>query len=203
MPMIGSRTIKTLVALVASLAIGAFVLILMETAPARPTVPLPLEAVRHHDSQGELSAIRHTDQGMEIQYLKWRNIVIHDTGRHGAEIASRCHLLIGKGNSLGDGAVQASLLWRRQLEGNHVRVPGFSYESNSIGICLLGDARKSAPTPKQLATLVRLVRALQVTCQIPRDHVYLHSELSGTGCPGELFPAAAFRKSLIPSARRR
>lgn len=202
-PMVGSRTIKTLVALVASLAIGAFILILMETAPARPTVPLPLQAVRHDDSQDEFSVVRQTDSGIEIQYLKWRNIVIHDTGRDGAEIASRCHLLIGRGNSLGDGAVQASLLWRRQLEGNHIRVPGFSYESNSIGICLLGDSRTSAPTPKQLATLVRLVRALQVTCQIPRDHVYLHSELSGTGCPGGLFPAAAFRKSLIPSARRR
>ena len=202
-PMVGSRTIKTLVALVASLAIGAFILILMETAPARPTVPLPLQAVRHDDSQDEISVVHQTDPGIEIQYLQWRNIVIHDTGRDGAEIASRCHLLIGRGNSLGDGAVQASLLWRRQLEGNHVHVPGFSYESNSIGICLLGDSRTSPPTPKQLATLVRLVRVLQVTCQIPRDHVYLHSELSGTDCPGGLFPAAAFRKSLIPPARRR
>ena len=53
-PMVGSRTIKTLVALVASLAIGAFVLILMETAPARPTVPLPLQAVRQEDWQPKL-----------------------------------------------------------------------------------------------------------------------------------------------------
>ncbi len=200
-PMAGSRTIKTLAALVASLVIGTFTLILLETPPASPTVPLSLHA-RRGDAKEDLDVVSQLDNGMAIQYLKWRNVIVHDTGRDGAEVASRCHFLIGRGDSLADGTIQATVLWRRQLDGDHIRVPGFAYETNSIGICLLGDGRNGGATPRQFEALVRLVRALQHTCQFPRDHVYLHYELSQPGCPGGLPTGGdTLRARLIRSTR--
>lgn len=200
-PMAGSRTIKTLATLIASLAVGTFVLVLMETPPARPPVPLSLQADRHRPGQAEMDAVCLVDDGVNIQYIKWRNIIVHDSSQLGPEIVNRCHFLIGRGDSLRDGAIQPCMLWRQQVEGDHIRVPGFSYNSNSIGVCLLGNARAEPHTQAQMTSLVNLIRALQITCQIPRDHVYLHSELSEADCPGGRLSAKALRDRLIPSAR--
>ena len=62
-PLAGSRTIRTLLALLASLTIGTFVLIWLETAPARPTVPLPLKARQQPGADTELTCLRQTDDG--------------------------------------------------------------------------------------------------------------------------------------------
>jgi hypothetical protein len=197
--MISSRSVKTLGMLVASLVVGTVALVLMETQPAAPVVQVPLEALAQEDAAAaDLQLIRQTDDGIRIQYIRWRNIVIHDTGRDGPEVAGQCHFLIGQGEILDDGQALPTSLWRRQMTGDHVHVPGFDYASDSIGICLLGDLREDRPTRQQMERLVGLVRALQSTCAIPRDRVYVHGDLGQSGCPGGNFPAAAFRRRLIP-----
>ena len=197
--MVGSRTIRTLAVLVAALTVGAGVLIWMETDPARPTVPLPLEAVNLESANGVVGIIRDTD--VPLQYIKWGNVVVHDSGRDGPDITQGCHFLIGSGANYRDGAVVPTRRWRRQHQGDHITVPGYSYNENSIGVCLLTDCRQAAPTREQLASLAKLVQSLQVTFQIPRDHVYLHADLSEAGCPGGGFPAERFRRGLMRSAR--
>ena len=197
--MVRSGTIKTLAALVAALTVGAGVLIWMETDPARPTVSLSLEAVKPESVSGVVSVIRDTD--VPLQYIRWGNVVVHDSGRDGPDIARGCHFLIGSSANYGDGAVVPTRRWRWQHEGEHISVPGYSYNQNTIGICLLTDSRRAALTPEQFASLVELVRSLQVTFQIPRDHVYLHSDLGEAGCPGGAFPSKRFRRGLMRSTR--
>ena len=197
--MVSSGRIKTLAALLLALSAGAGLLNWMETDPARPTVPLPLEAVAS-EGINALGNIVH-DTGVPLLYIKWANVVIHDAGRDGPDIAHGCHFLIGSRDGYGDGAVVPTRRWQLQRDGEHVNVPGYSYNQNSIGICLLADSRQAAPTPKQFASLLELVRSLQVTLQIPRDQVYLHADLAEAGCPGRDFPAERFRHGLMRSAR--
>ncbi len=197
--MVGSGTIKTLAVLVAALTIGTGVLIWMETDPARPTVPLSLEAVQAEGSNGAGAIVRETD--VPLQYIKWANVVVHDAGRDGRGVAQGCHFLIGAAGDYGDGAIVPTRLWRWQQDGRHITVPGYSYDENTIGICLLTDCRRQGPSPRQLASLLKLARGLQVTFQIPRDHVYLHADLGESGCPGGQFPAEGFRRGLMRSAR--
>jgi hypothetical protein len=189
-----SGTIKTLAALVACMTLGAALLLAMETAPARPAVPLPLQSTA---SLPQMEAVRQVDEQVGLQYVKWRHIVIHDTGRDGLAAADGCHFLIGSPRRLGDGQVKATPLWNRQADGRHIDVPGANFNTNSIGICLLLEGQE--PTPQQVLALANLVRALQTVCQIPPDRVYLHSDLAQEGCPGPSFPAEAFHQSLLPS----
>jgi hypothetical protein len=197
--MVRSGTIKTLAALIAAMTLGTWALIWMETAPARPNVPLPLQAANSTAANPYLLLVRQTE--VPLQYIKWQNIVIHDAGRDGSQVARGCHFIVGSEDRLGDGVVRPTGLWLRQDDGKHITVPGFSYNLNSIGICVLFDGSSGAPTPKQSAALVGLVQALQATCQVPADHVYLHGELSQVDCPGPFFPTETFRQRLLPSTR--
>ncbi len=198
MATIRSGTIKTLAALAGAMTVGAGVLILLETEPARPTIPLSLQAVKADRTGGERAIVRNTE--VPLQYIKWRNIVIHDAPRADAAVARGCHFLIGDDHSQGRAAIQATRLWRRQQDGDHIFVPGYSFNDNSIGVCLLRDCGRQPPTAEQFVALVNLVQALQVTFQIPPDHVYLHSDLTEEDCPGRLFPHEAFRANLRPCA---
>jgi hypothetical protein len=198
--MLSSGTAKTLGALVAALSAGTLLLWWMETIPAEPNVPLPLQALGPDAPSSRLRFIHRTE--VPLQYIKWRNIVVHDAGQDGPKTVQRCHFLIGDGpERFGDGAIVATRLWRLQKSGGHTYVPGHSFDDESIGICLLGDCRKDEPSQRQIGALIYLVRALQATCQTPADRVYLHSELADPGCPGENFPARRFRRGLIPATR--
>jgi len=197
-PMVRSRTIKTLAALVAAMTVGTAVLILMETAPARPTSPLSLRAVENRPAP-VAAVIRATE--VPLQVLKWRNVVIHDDGRDGQGILEGGHFLIGCPGRLGDGVVRPTRRWVRQEDGRHVYLPGFSYNENSVGIVLLRRPGQRRATPRQMAALVALVRSLQRVCRISRDHVYLHSELGGEGCPAPEMHLERLRGRLLPSVR--
>jgi len=194
-----SGTIITLAMLVASMSIGACVLILMETEPAEPTGPVPLSASDAQEAGPELAIIHRTNAA--LQFIKWRNIVVHDSRCPQRDIVQGCHFIIGRRGRFGDGAIYPTRRWRDQQDGKHILVPGYNFNANSIGICVLRDDRSSGPTARQFDALVRLIRALQITCSIPRDHVYLHSELGECHCPGGSFRAEALRRRLIPASK--
>jgi len=191
--------IKTLAALVAALSVGTAVLLMMETGPARVEVPLPLRALDASAAQDELACIHQTD--VAIQYFKWRNIIVHDAGSDGADVVRRCHFLIGSADEFGNGRIVPTRLWKTQSQGHHVGVPGTAFDSRSIGICVLCDARRAAPTDSQLASLIRLVQGLQHDFQIPPGRVSLHRDWDQTHCPGRHFPVRMFRDGLIPATR--
>ncbi len=191
----GSGTIKTLAALLAALTLGTFALMLMETAPARPMVPLP--PLRAMVADGTEAALRLIDPGeSKLAYLKWRNIVIHDAGHDGAGVVQGCHFVIS-----GGGAIEPTKLWRSQADGRHVQVPGFDYNANSIGICIMSDTGRGAPTESQREALYRLVKALQASLQVRPDHVYLHNQLGQQSCPGKFFDDEDLRSHLLAGSR--
>ena len=205
---IRSRTITTLAVLVVAMGAGVFVLVLMETPPARPPV---LQASPPDGSDaGTDSDKSHTDMAalirrtsVHVQPIKWRNIVLYDASDNLTGLHKGCHFLIGASGVPGEKSVRSTGLWRRQLDGNHVFVGGYPYNNeNSIGIGLFCDTSLASPTSGQMSALTDLVRTLQVIFQIPSDRVYLHSNEPGKpGRLGRFFPLETFRSRLITARR--
>ena len=108
------------------------------------------------------------------------------------------HFLIGNGRGLSDGTIQPGSRWLLQQPGGHVQ----SEQMNeiAIGICLVGDYDKAPPTPKQMQSLVGLIRYLQGKFRVPRSRVIGHREVKSahTRCPGKYVSLGALRKSLLP-----
>ncbi len=191
--MFGSRTIKTLTALLISMTLGALALMVLETAPARPT-PQHLAAVA---SPNELAGKIVHDTAVPFQRMKWRNVIVHSSVNQTPGFAQRCHFLIQP-----NGKIQVTALWKRQLSGNHVYVPGRDFNADSVGICLAGDFSMQAPPRAQMNSLIELVRTLQPLSAIPADRVYLHSDLIPySQSPGVAFPSRTFNANLYRTRR--
>lgn len=138
----------------------------------------------------------------------WRYIVIHHqaAARGDASLIHQVHLrrgmdglgyhfVVGNGTLSGDGEVEVGYRWVAQIHGAHARVnPADANIWNrfGIGICLVGDFRKTEPTEAQIDALVRLVRRLRFAYGIPADRVVPHDFVKPTICPGPKFPWAEF-----------
>ncbi len=95
------------------------------------------------------------------------------------------HFLIGNGRGMQDGEVAATFRWQEQSEGAHAG--SLKHNQKGIGICLVGDFNKSAPTKKQLASLKSLLAWLEAATGIPRERILRHSDIRSTACPGKKF----------------
>jgi hypothetical protein len=107
--------------------------------------------------------------------------------------------VIGNGTDSGDGQVEVTFRWRRQLVGAHTKTPNNWANEDAIGICLVGDFSRSRPSRKQLDSLKKLVRFLQQRYRIPTFRIYGHGTTPGahvTDCPGKNFPMWAFKSQL-------
>ena len=77
-------------------------------------------------------------------------------------------------------------------------LPWRDFNADSVGVCLAGDFSRRPPSPEQFELLVLLVLAVQLACNIPADHVYLHSDLDKrTDSPGRAFPVRQFAARLL------
>ena len=190
-----SRTIRTLTALLVAMTVGSLMLIWMETEPIRPPAA-SLAAVSVPDAAHEAAVF---DTDVQLQRLKWRNVVVHSSEGEPGNIAERCHFLVELDSS-GRAGVTATALWKRQAEGNHIYVPRHDFEAISVGICIIGDFAVRSPASAQYEALVALVKALQGECGITSDHVYLHSDLvPDSNSPGRAFPVRDFSRRLAES----
>jgi len=144
----------------------------------------------------------------------WSTIIIHHsaTGEGNATIIDKWHreengwngigydFVIGNGTNSGDGEVEPTFRWRGQLTGAHTGgTPGNWANEEGIGICLIGDFNRTAPTARQMDSLVRLVRFLQQRYGIPKSRIYGHGSTPGghsTDCPGARFPMSRFKANL-------
>lgn len=138
----------------------------------------------------------------------WKYVVVHHSAnaRGGLDQIDRdhrkvlgfegCgyHFVIGNGTDSPDGQVEVAERWQNQKHGVHCR-NGRTPDVNEygIGICLVGDLEKSAPTPKQVAAAKALVAYLgdRYTIAAGRTETHAHLAASPTSCPGRLFPAQA------------
>jgi len=138
---------------------------------------------------------------------KWTAIVIHHSGtKNGnAAIFDKWHregnhwegvgydFVIGNGTNSGNGAVEVTYRWQKQVTGAHCGgTAGNWANKDGVGICLVGDFNQTPPTSSQMQSLVKLVRFLQNRYGIPKSRIYGHNTTPGAGtvtdCPGRNFP---------------
>lgn len=111
------------------------------------------------------------------------------------------HFVIGNGTNTPDGQVEVGSRWRTQKHGAHCKTPDNYFNEHGIGICLVGDFTRTSPTPKQYASLMRLVRFLSARCRIDPSHITTHGALTHkTQCPGRRFQLAGVRAAVAGRA---
>lgn len=76
----------------------------------------------------------------------------------------------------------------RELEWQGAHAGGANNHQN-LGICMLGDLEKRAPTEAALKSLQVLLDDLRAKYRIPADRVAPHSEYGNTRCPGPALTA--------------
>lgn len=141
----------------------------------------------------------------DVKPRDWKHIVIHHTATDAGSVASihRAHLqrvdaagnpwrgigyhfLIGNGNGMVDGKVEATFRWDDQSAGAHAG--DVTYNEQGIGICLVGNFEEKPPTAAQLRAVEQLVATLRRDYRIPAKNVVGHGDVKSTRCPGKLFP---------------
>ena len=139
---------------------------------------------------------------LPTQMRPWRYIVIHHSGamvgneemiqsdhlHRGMENGMAYHFLIGNGSAkLGDGKVIEGHRWKYQLPGGHCHQDLLN--DYGIGICLVGNLNRKAPTSKQMESLGKLILRLQKEFNISDRNIHGHGEYYGedSDCPGKLF----------------
>lgn len=170
--------------------------------PAGPPAPIPFSAVvpletdvpardwkhivLHHSAtlQGSLASIhREHSQRVDAQGKPWRGIAYH--------------FVIGNGQGMRDGEVQATFRWDEQTEGAHAG--DLEYNQQGIGICLIGNFDETSPTAAQLLSVQTLVSRLQKQFRIPTEQVVAHRSVKATSCPGKYFPMQQMVTALSPA----
>ena len=144
----------------------------------------------------------------------WKTIVLHHAATRGGDVATidaehrkhrdrwgnpwlgiGYHFVVGNGQKMADGEVQATFRWHNQLPGAHAG--NRDYNDNGIGICLIGNFDQAPPTDRQVAAVRGLVKSLAERYAISRDGLVRHSDVQATLCPGKLFPWEPVRCELV------
>ena len=136
----------------------------------------------------------------------WKWIIVHhsDSSYGSAAIIDKWHrdrgfdelgyhFVIGNGTNSGDGQIEVGPRWPKQKWGAHDNALDNRFNTNGIGICLVGNLNETRPTPKQLHSLLKLVVYLMRTYNIPADHILGHGETKVTECPGRYMNVATIR----------
>ncbi len=145
---------------------------------------------------------------------RWIAIVIHHSGTENgnAAIFDKRHreenhwegvgydFVIGNGTDSGDGRVEVTFRWRKQIAGAHCGgTPGNWANKDAVGICLVGNFNRTVPTARQMQSLVKLTRFLQKRYRISKSRIYNHNTTPGarvTDCAGKRFSIAKLKSML-------
>ena len=183
-----------LVVIAAALICAALLYLLRQRGPVR--------------GRGPTGAPSPVCERVDAAYRPWTMIVVHHsaTGSGSAAAFDKLHkekgwdelgyhFVIGNGKGSDPGRIEAGERWRLQKAGAHAK----GVNAVAIGVCLVGDFEKTSPTPKQMRSLVALVRWLQRRFRIPPERIFLHRQVAAapTACPGARFPEQTFRTALV------
>ncbi len=151
---------------------------------------------------------------------EWKYIVLHHTATETGDVQSidaahklrkdadgnpwrgiGYHFLIGNGHGMKDGEVTSTFRWLDQSDGAHAG--NSQYNSQGIGICLVGNFEDAPPTPAQLKSLRELMVTLRADCRIGYDGIVRHTDIKQTACPGKQFPWDTLLSSLESSSKEK
>ncbi len=139
---------------------------------------------------------------------KWEGIIIHHSASDFGDATTMdkwhkeqgldelgYHFVICNGiNAMAkrDGEVEVGYRWMQQKHGAHCRVSVTDdnyWNEHYIGICLVGNFEKNAPTEQQYKSLANLIEFLSDRYGITPDKIVGHNEAEngGTLCPGRKF----------------
>ncbi len=145
---------------------------------------------------------------------KWVAVVIHHsaTEKGNAAIFDKMHreqnhwagigydFVIGNGTDSGDGQVEVTFRWRKQIPGAHCGGTANNWANrDGVGICLVGDFNRTVPTARQMQSLLKLIRFLQKRYGISKSRIYGHKNTPGarvTDCPGRMLPMTRLKSML-------
>lgn len=197
MPIPDRRVLVVLVTLVGAMTLASSLLLALEPAPMSRRPAVQLRSVDQSAQRGD--DLFETNPPVRAE--RFSAIVIHDSGTLAGSAETiggglGYHFVIGNGQDAPDGKIAAGPRWSRQLAGAFIDESADAAPANRrpIGICLIGDTNRQAPTKLQIQNLRWLVRQLQRRCQIPGDQVVTPA--------GRLFPHSRFGRQLLTSALR-
>lgn len=191
--------------LLASMTLVGGILFAVDRAPSQALQGVTLPALMAPGGSPSVDAIFDTRSPLDA--TRWRAIVVHASGSPGgtaAQLDSQArhaglkelgyHFVIGNGRGMDDGELFIGRRWRDQAPGAHVAgQSGEWFNHHAVAVCLIGDGDHHQPTKAQMERVVELTTSLARKLGIPRERIYLHSELADTSSPGRLFPASNFR----------
>ncbi len=111
------------------------------------------------------------------------------------------HFVVGNGRGMKDGEVTATFRWTEQSDGAHAG--NLQYNTQGIGICLIGNFEVESPTEAQIDSLNQLVRTLRNECRIDPQGIVRHIDIKATLCPGKRFPLEKFKAAMVGADRER
>jgi hypothetical protein len=108
--------------------------------------------------------------------------------------------VIGNGTDTADGQIEVGPRWTKQKIGAHAKSPDNRFNEYGIGICLVGNFEVERPTPKQLASLEKLIAYMMVTYHITPDRILRHKDTKQTACPGRYLDINMVRRAATAMA---
>lgn len=173
----------------------------------RPAAAAPMASSVEPDAGWAVSAtarpwkwiILHHSDDTSGNLAKYHRVHLEKGWEHGCGY----HFVIGNGSLSGDGQVEMSQRWLRQLHGAHAKTPDNRFNDYGIGITLVGDFERGTakPTAAQMRALVRLTQWLMDRYGIPEANVQGHCACKATCCPGRNFPWTELRAKLRDPAQ--
>ncbi len=154
---------------------------------------------------------------VEKKSERWQYIIIHHSATSSGSASEfdkyhreqkgwdelAYHFVIGNGNGAPDGLVETGTRWLKSKHGAHAG--NIEMNDIGIGICLVGDFEKEHPTPKQIASLKKLLRRLISEYNIPLSHIIGHRQVymgkKHTLCPGKHLDLKTIRNELRNEAK--
>ena len=100
--------------------------------------------------------------------------------------------MIGNGEGMPDGILQATFRWKEQIHGAHSGSALFN--TRGIGICLIGNFEDASPSKAQIKSLKSLVKILAARHRITPGNLMGHASVKATACPGKYFPLNEIRQ---------
>jgi hypothetical protein len=184
------------------------VLLALDDRPAPRLDGLSFAPLLASTSASDVDGILRTRRPLEKG--RWQAIVLHHSGSPVGSPASigaeheragfkglGHHFVIGNGSGMEDGELHVGFRWLDQLPGAHAAGRDREwFNMNAVSICLVGDGNRRPFTAAQTRRLAEVISTICRSQGIPRDRVYLHSDIGGTGDPGSLFPIAQLQERL-------